>query len=363
MRIARFEDEEASDLGTVRLAIVGCGAVTEKYHLPAASSLSGCEVTVLADKDLGRARRLAEVYGVAGATADYRDVIGKADAAIVALPHHLHAPVSRELLGAGCHVLVEKPMAVSSQECDEMIGVAASRHAVLAVGLMRRFWRSARHAKEVIASGCLGRITSFDFREGNIYNWPVASDFFFRRETAGGGVLFDTGAHTLDLLLWWLGDVDSFEYYDDNYGGVEADCEFRVTMSSDARGVVELSRTRELRNTAIIRGELGEVEVHLRGNELRVSPDCGGKGAAGRRAKRSFNDNQRFADLFLLQLEDWLAAIRKRAQPAVPGEEGRKSVALIEACYGRRQLLDLPWVRPGVNRWAERGAVLCRSLT
>jgi len=66
--------------------------------------------------------------------------------------------------------------------------------------------------------------------------WKVASDFMFRKE-AGGGVLADTGAHLLDLLLWWLGDYESVEYCDDAVGGVEADCELSYEAFQEYRSL------------------------------------------------------------------------------------------------------------------------------
>ena len=331
----------------MKIAIIGCGAVTEQLHLPALAALS-IRPVLLVDRNLQRAQDLADTFNVSRISDDYDSWVGEFDAAIIALPHHLHAPVCIDLLRAGCQVLVEKPMALSSEECDQMIETARAGSAVLAVGLMRRFLRSAQFAKWVVSNGLLGRIESFDFREGNVYNWPVTSDFFFRRETAGGGVLFDTGAHTLDLLLWWLGDVASFEYFDDSYGGVEADCELSVTMESGAKGTLELSRTRNLRNTAIIRGERAELEVHLRGDWVSLRSRDGTVGVAGYSVDRPQSKvvEQSSIDLFSAQLQDWLDAIRIGRLPTVSGTEARKSVALIEACYAQRQLLQLPWVEP-----------------
>jgi predicted dehydrogenase len=333
----------------LRIGVVGCGAVSERCHLPAVKSHPGCHLQCLVDANTHRLRELArQLPGVKTAT-NYRDVIGYVDAAIVALPHSLHAPVSVELLRHGIHVLVEKPMAMSVAECDAMIQAAEEGNAVLAVGLMRRFLHSARFAKWVVGTGLLGQIEAFDFQEGNIYNWPVASNFFFRKETAGGGVLFDTGAHTLDLLLWWLGDVESFQYCDDSYGGVEADCELRLVMTSGAEGLVELSRTRNLRNTAILRGKRGELEVNLRTNEAAIRSRDGTSGLSGEgvESAEQVPVKQAFLDLFPPQIHDWIDAIQMASRPAVPGEEGRRSVALIEACYAQRQPLELPWMRPG----------------
>jgi predicted dehydrogenase len=178
-----------------------------------------------------------------------------------------------------------------------------------------------------------------------VFNWPLTSDFFFRRAQAGGGVLIDTGVHTLDQLLWWLGDVSSLSYYDDNCGGVEADCELQLTLRSGAKGIVELSRTRNLRNTAIIRGERAELEVDLGRNAMTLrftdSPvQVVGRGAGG---AYPLTVEQTQIDIIADEHADFLQAIRTGQPPAVSGAEGKRSIALIEACYRERQPLRLPW--------------------
>ena len=67
--------------------------------------------------------------------------------------------------------------------------------------------------------------------------------------------------HALDLVLWWLGDHEGVDYYDDAVGGVEANCELHLKMKSGVSGLIEVSRTRGLRNTCVISGEHGALEV------------------------------------------------------------------------------------------------------
>jgi predicted dehydrogenase len=301
---------------------------------------------LLVDINLPRAQTLADSFHALRASDDYRSCLGEFDAAIVASPHHLHAPICVDLLRRGIHVLVEKPMAMTAGECHDMNAAAEEGKAVLAVGLMRRYQQNIRWAKAVLDAGVLGSIESFDFQEGSVYGWPVASGFFFRKETAGGGVLMDTGAHTLDLLLWWLGDVVSFEYYDDSYGGVEADCKLHLMLTSGASGVVELSRTRDLRNSAILRGKRGEIEVGL-GNRKYVSASSKEILAYSDGTVKSDPEvKQLFRDLYVSQLKDWLRAIETGQVPCVAGTEAARSVRFIEACYARRQEWKLPWVMP-----------------
>lgn len=332
----------------IRLVIIGCGAVAELGHIPVAAASDTVEVTTLVDKNQGRAENLAKKFGVPRASDDYTQIFDQVDAAIVALPHYLHAPVSIEFLKRGVHVLVEKPMALNVAECNAMIEAARQSGATLAVGIMRRFLLSYQFVKSAIDSDFLGRIKSFDIREGLIYRWPIASDFFFRKETAGGGVLVDTGAYTMDTVQWWFGNCKSLEYLDDNMGGVEANCEIHLKMENGVEGYIELSRTRNLRNTAIIRGEKGTIEVSLHTSSISIHPN----GLSGKvvgnvlEAQTTASKGESLVDLLEAEIEDWVEAITAKREPRIPGEEGRKSVALIEACYKNRKPLELPWLSP-----------------
>jgi predicted dehydrogenase len=337
----------------IRLAILGCGAVTELGHLPSVSRVPGARVSLLVDTNAERRERLAKAFQVERTAANVDECLDAFDAAIIALPHALHAPASLKLLTHGKSILVEKPMAITVAECDAMIGAARTTGAVLAVGLVRRFLWSLRFARAMIAEGFLGRLESFDFREGNIYNWPVASDFFFRREAAGGGVLFDTGAHTLDTLLYLLGDFADVEYFDDAEGGVDANCLINLRLQNGISGVVELSRTRRLRNTGIIRGERGVLEFALNANQVKLSLQDQPYVLSGPVTNLADpSPTQDYIQLLTSQLEDFRDAIKNERTPEIDGRAGKSSIRLIEACYGNRKPLILPWDHPPLRATA-----------
>lgn len=331
----------------VRFAVIGCGAVTANHYLPALAGCAGAEAAVLVDRELGRARALAARWGVPAVAAEAREAIGRADAAVVALPNHLHAPVAVELLAAGVPVLVEKPMALSSAECDAMIAAAAASGAALTVGLQFRFFDSTRLVAYLLASDALGPLQSFDLRLGVVSRWPFATGFALRRETAGGGVLVDYGVHLLDLLLFWLGDVERVRYRDDALGGVESDCELDLKMRSGLEGAVELSRSRNLRNTCRFHGERATLEAGIWDPDPPVvlTPAGSATSLAGR-ALRGASSGLDFTGAFRRQLEDFAAAVREGRDPAISGREARRSVACIESCYAVREPLPLPWLRP-----------------
>ena len=325
----------------LRMALVGCGAVAD-VHMPLIQSSERAEAALLVDKSLERARQVGERYGVDALAEDYKEIVGKADAAILALPHHLHAPVACDLLRRGVHVLVEKPMAMTEAECDDMIQAAEEGKALLGVGMGSRFFVTMELVQRLVQAGALGEIQSFHVREGFEYAWPVASDFMFRRE-AGGGVLFDTGAHLLDTLLWILGDFETVEYFDDSEGGVEADCELRLRMKSGAVGTVEMSRTRNLGNSWTLVGELGTLhfgrqfnsgfKLEVPGQDLYLNADC----------LRGPTRPEDPDECFRRQLESFLDSALDGRPLAVDGREGRRVVSLIERCHASRQPLELPW--------------------
>jgi predicted dehydrogenase len=222
------------------------------------------------------------------------------------------------------------------------------------VGLEFRFFDSTETVRELLAGELVGPLSGFDLRQGVVPRWPFASDFVLRKETAGGGVLADYGVHVLDLLLCWLGEWREVEYRDDSQGGVEADAELELVFASGLRGTVEVSRTRNLRNTCRFVGARGELEVGVWDPDPEVTlrlADGARAGAAGgevalaghaRRGGRALA----FQDAFRRQLEDFAGAIREGREPRVAGREGRRSIALVEACYRRRQPLVLPWDEP-----------------
>ncbi|MFY9820747.1 MAG: Gfo/Idh/MocA family oxidoreductase [Thermoanaerobaculia bacterium] len=334
---------EANDR-KLRLAVVGCGAVAAIHHLPALSLCRGAEATVLVDADPGRARDLAARFGVPETATDVRSLPGRVDAAIVAVPNSLHAPVSIDLLRQGVHVLVEKPMALSVGECDAMIAAAEAGRSVLAVGLEFRFFDSSLFVRNLLRDGLLGKIQRFEMHQGVIPRWPFATDFMLRKELAGGGVLADFGVHVLDLLLWWLGDWTDVEYRDDAQGGIESDCELLLAFHSGITGTVELSRTRNLANTCLFEGERASLEVGIWDPDPSVRLLLADREVAlDGRARRTEGSGVDFLEAFVRQIDDFADAIREGREPHVPGREGRRSQALIEECYARRQPLQLPW--------------------
>src|SRR5262249_53104048 len=142
------------------------------------------------------------------------------------------------------------------------------------VGVFRRLLPATRMLRGLIDAGLLGRPLSFDVEEGEVYAWPTATLGNHRRDLAGGGVLIDFGSHTMDRLLFFFpAAAEVVEYHDNSRGGIESDCIVRLRLTTAAGesvpGRVELSRTRNLRNTFRVTCERGVMELGA-GERFRV---------------------------------------------------------------------------------------------
>ncbi len=340
------------------MAVVGCGAVAEERHLPALASI-GWRPSVLIDAQLSRASGLARLHKVDRVVKDIAELAdGEVEAALVATNPTLHASIGLALIERGIHVFVEKPLAVSLRDAQAMAEAAAKQSppVTLAVGHMRRFLFANRWVKMLVDSGSLGRIERFDVREGECFHrrWsgsPRArrltgqfSPAFWNPKMSGGGILLDIGSHVLDTVTWWLGGTSVASYHDDSLGGVEADAVVELKTQGGAMGTVELSRTRTLRNTAIVVGSRGRVEVALHRNEIvDVVPDDIAALELDGRSVAAMPKEDLWKDMFEKELGDWLNVILSGGTPFVSGASALPVMDVIAQCQALRRPLRQPW--------------------
>ena len=326
----------------VRIAIVGCGAIAQLGHLPGALASDAVTVTTLIDRDEDRARDMAARFGVPHFATEIAAAADHAEAAVVALPPHLHREAAETLLGTGLHVLMEKPLATSLANCDAMIAAAKTSERVLAVAMMRRFAPSARYLKAAVASGMLGQIRSYTARSGAADAWPSVSPFTFDAAQAGGGALISNGCHDLDLLCWLLGPYAEFSFASDSAARMESNCVVEGELACGAQATVEISRSRTLANTIRIEGELATIEAPLMGETVRVLPAGANPADFPAPAAPPLD----YAGVMAAQLADFAAAVRGVRPPLADGAVGREMIGFVARCYDRAVPLELPWDCP-----------------
>jgi predicted dehydrogenase len=341
----------------VRVALVGCGAVSQRYYAPALQELARhrlLHVSALYDPEPRNVTRIEQSFPGAYRAGDLAGLpTQQIDLAIVASPPRYHADQTITLLRSGLSVLCEKPMATSVTEAEAMIEAAGSAPGILAIGLFRRFFPAAQTIHRIISLGVLGELISVTCSEGRPFRWPVQSPTYFSRATANGGVLMDIGVHVLDLLLWWLGQPEIILYEDDAMGGIEANCRLRCRWPGGTTGEIRLSRDCELPNRYVFRGTRGRLSWNVddvEGLELMLA-----ESSLGLRAMIHTLDERsalpalgrpadNFQQSFIAQIRNVVAAVHGTEPLRVPGEEGILSLGLIEASYLRRTLMPMPWL-------------------
>ena len=348
--------------GTVRIALVGCGAVARANLLPVLAGHEQVQISALVDRNADRARSLADAYQVSGVFTDM-DALTTAvcDAVVLATPPAHHAQATISLVERGLHVFVEKPMATIQADAEAMVEAADRAGVVLGVGLYRRFLPSVRLLKQLVEAGEFGAPLAVDIEEGGSYGWDLATLDVLTRAGGGGGVLIDIGSHLVDELLYLIPGRATLDSAEDNArGGIETDCVVHLDLAT-AHGHLpvrlELSRTRDLRNS--IRVECEEATLELRRPDFtqvlvhRRASDGDGR-PAGKAAELTatwagageFIGYQAFRE----QFDDWLAAIADGREPLVSGRSVLPVVRLIDECYRRRTDLQEPWTDEGLQK-------------
>ena len=312
----------------LRLAIIGCGAISESAHIPATVQVREVQLVGLVDTDVAHARTLASRFGIERAESRLEDLADDVDAVVLATPPHIRSSLAQQALELGLHVLCEKPMASNSAECQMMLSAASAAARILAVGHNYRFFPNRAYAQNLYKNGQLGRMVAVNIEQGDRFGSSSRTLYTLRREMVPGGVLFNDGIHTLDMLLAWFGEPDTFEYRDDSLGGLESNTELALNYSDGGAAHFRLSRTCSLSNSVTMRFEYGELSFpiyDMSGLSLRLN---------GRSGKLVLHTTPwDFVEVAALQLRDFALAALNGVSPSVPGEDGFRTVRFIEACY------------------------------
>ena len=196
---------------TIKVGIIGCGKIAQVRHIPEYAANPNAEVYGFYDINLARAEALAAKYG-GKAFATYEELL--ADPAIEAVSvcaaNHVHAEITIAALKAGKHVLCEKPMAVTLEECEAMVAAAKESGKYLMIGQNQRLAKAHAKAKELIEQGAIGKVLTFRtiFGHGGPETWsidPGSNVWFFDKTKAAMGAMADLGIHKTDMIQYVLG--------------------------------------------------------------------------------------------------------------------------------------------------------------
>lgn len=208
MRISRYEGLVLGWVRIMNIGIIGCGRAARVLHLPALSRIPAAKVMMACDVNADNLDRVRSSVPDLITTSSYADVINHRDIDVVAVmtPAHLHTQIGIEALGAGKHLLVEKPLALSLRDCELLMQAASQSTSVVQVGFNLRFHRLIAEAKELIREGAIGNVEAVRSLVTGSLRQKADMPAWRRERGLGGSPIFEIGTHQFDLWKWITGE-------------------------------------------------------------------------------------------------------------------------------------------------------------
>lgn len=311
-----------------RVVVIGAGTIAIT-HLKTLQQSERSLVVALADINQQRAEEIAAAFHIKPYT-DYRLMVieTQPDIVIIALPHFLHKEVVIWCAGQGCHVLVEKPMAMDRYESDEMIEAAKINNVVLAVGHMQHYFSANVKAKEIIGSGKLGELVMIHDRRHGHYFHPERPDWFLNKAHSGGGIVINLGSHSIDRIQWLTNSritaVKAHMTFMSERGDVEGSGHLFMHTSRGATATVTLGGYRNLL--------VNEMELFFTEGQLKIEGNHGLYISTNNQPYETV-DTSELPNAFTAQWNHLLDGIEYGKDLDISGIYGRSVVAVIDAAY------------------------------
>lgn len=195
----------------INVGVIACGKIAQVRHIPEYSANENANLCGYYDLVTERAEEMAAKFG-GKAYASVEEMLADPaiDAVSVCAANHAHAELTLQALRAHKHVLCEKPMAISYEECEAVAAEAAKVGKRLLIGQNQRFTKAHVLAKQLIEEGVIGKVITFrtTFGHGGPETWSVApgkGTWFFDKKLAAMGAMADLGIHKTDLIRFLLG--------------------------------------------------------------------------------------------------------------------------------------------------------------
>jgi UDP-N-acetyl-2-amino-2-deoxyglucuronate dehydrogenase len=331
-------------MSKLRFGLIGCGNIARKHAHVLKEYLDEAEIGGFVDLDAGRAAKFSKEYGAPGFTSVaemMRETKGQIDVFSVLTPSGAHCANVLDVAQYGRPIVVEKPMALRLDDADRMIEACDNHGVKLFVVHQNRYNLPILKAKEAMQQGRFGRMVLGSVR----LRWTRDQAYYDAEAWRGtwahdGGVFMNQAVHHLDMLSWFMGNVDSVRSIASTRL-VKIECEDTgvavIRFNSGALGVVEATtatRPKDLEGSISILGEKGSVVIGgFFMNEL-VTWSFDEKLPTDDDVIKNYGRNpQGLAYNLGEYLRDVIAAIRGSKMPLVDGLEGRKSLELVTAFY------------------------------
>jgi predicted dehydrogenase len=310
---------------TFRLAILGYGFIAD-LHARAARDC-GLTIAVVAGHRPASAAEFAATHGALRSTDDWLDAVkaDDVDGVVIGTPNALHHPQAMAAIAVGKHVLVEKPMAVTPRDAEEMESAATARGVTLLVGHRWRYREEVTAVRERIAAGTIGRPVRT--RGYGIHAGWGPRGWFTDPELAGGGALIDMGIHAIDTARFVLGDplpVRVVASLGTAYGEYRVDDDGIVLIdwSNGVRSVVECGWWQPR-----LDGVEADTEIHGTDGYERIWPQYTPQ------SPPALDYVHCTLPMYTAQMADFVACSGSRGMPRASSEVGRVALDIVAAAY------------------------------
>lgn len=313
------------------VGIIGAGGIA-RAHIRTYREIPDVEVKAVFDVDAERAKAIASEFGLT-AVSDLKALLERSDidAVSICTPHAAHESAAGAAAQAGKHILCEKPLSTTIESGRRMIEAARRAGVILMVAQTHRFWPANVRVKELLQDGVVGEIVQVV--DTILSNYPVGPviPWRFVPEISGGGVFIDNGVHAVDRLRWWLESEVKTVYAKTLTAKYNLEVENSgfalLTFESGIPAVIHLSMIAP-EQASLCRAEFLGTEGILRVDtwgEIHVAKPGG---SHWERIDYSQNPSG-----ITRQITEFVQSIVQGREPSVPGEEGLRSLAVIEAIY------------------------------
>lgn len=241
---------------SLRVGIVGCGQVAQESHIPALRRSKGAEIAAVCDKNEELARRVARKVGINRYYSDFTKMLGTEELNVITIctPPRVHPSLSIQAAEAGCHVLVEKPMALTVEECDRMVTAAKNNRVSLGVVHNELFKPVVVRAKSVVEKGTIGDLLGIavQFCRGKDDDWIRDKEHWCHK--LPGGIFADMLPHIIYLAIGFLGELEPVVVHTRKFGSydwMQVDEVYLIIKGRNGVGTV-ISSCNWSKGTAII---------------------------------------------------------------------------------------------------------------
>lgn len=199
----------------LKIGLIGCGGMM-RTHAAGVNEVEGIEIVAVCDIIRERAEDVAQVLNSPYITTDFETMVDMVDAVLIALPHDLHFECGMFFAKHQKHVLMEKPLCNTEEECRILIRTCEENHVTLMCAYPVRYWPGIVRLKELVDSGEYGEIIQMSIWTEQLTGaeWSELSRPDWKQTNRlGGGQFFSHGCHYVDILLWFLGNPVRGSHY------------------------------------------------------------------------------------------------------------------------------------------------------